>query len=148
MLPITDSFLVQGQLSADDFATAKAAGITLIINNRPDAEEPGILSVLDATKLAQENGMTYIHLPMANGQPLPDDLIPTMQQALKEQEESNGKVLAHCRSGTRSSFLWGIIQVMEGKLNAMQVIDMAANAGINLGGFAPYLQHIEQQVEL
>jgi len=33
---------------------------------------------------------------------------------------------------------------MEGKLNAMQVIDMAANAGINLGGFAPYLQHIEK----
>jgi len=96
MLPITDSFLVQGQLSADDFATAKAAGITLIINNRPDAEEPGILSVLDATKLAQENGMTYIHLPMANGQPLPDDLIPTMQQALKEQEDVRARVQAFC----------------------------------------------------
>jgi len=84
---------------------------------------------------------------MANGQPLPDDLIPTMQQALRDQEESAGKVLAHCRSGTRSSFLWGIIQIMEGKLNTMQVIEMAGNAGINLGGFAPYLQQIEQQVQ-
>jgi len=56
MLPITDSFFVQGQLSVDDFASAKADGVTLIINNRPDAEEPGILSVADATKLAEENG--------------------------------------------------------------------------------------------
>jgi len=145
MLQITDSFSVQGQLSTDDFANAKASGITLIINNRPDAEEPGILSVEDAKKLAADNGIKYIHLPMANGQPLPDDLIPNMQQALKEQDDSNGKVLAHCRSGTRSSFLWGIIQIMEGKMNAMEVIEKAGNAGINLAGFAPYLQHIEQQ---
>jgi len=55
--------------------------------------------------------------------------------------------LAHCRSGTRSSFLWGIIQVMEGKLSAMEVVEKSGNVGINLGGFAPYLQHIEQEVQ-
>ena len=99
-----DNFYINGQLTEEDFISAKQLGITLIINNRPDGEEPGILSVEKAQSLANDNGIDYLHLPMANGQPLPEDLIPSMQSALEQQTLNGGKILAHCRTGTRSSF--------------------------------------------
>lgn len=144
MQAITDNFFVTGQIHAEHFALAKEQGITLIINNRPDGEENGILSVSDAQNLATEQGITYLHLPMANGQPLPEDLIPNMQAALQAQTENNGKTLAHCRSGTRSSFLWAAVQIIEGQASAQETIQMAAKAGINLTSFMPFLQHLEQ----
>lgn len=143
MQNLTDNLFVAGQLSAEDFEIAKQHGVTLIINNRPDGEEFGIMSVADATALAEQHGMKYLHLPMANGAPLPEDLVPNMQAALAEQEANNGKTLAHCRSGTRSSFLWAIVKISEGKLTTSDAINAAASAGINLNGFAQYLQHVE-----
>lgn len=140
---LDDNFFIAGQLNAKDFATAKDNDISLIINNRPDGEEIGILPVAEAQQLAEQHNMQYLHLPMANGQPLPEDLIPAMATALAEQEAANGKVLAHCRTGTRSSFLWGMIQIMKGEKSAEQIIQLGAQAGINLAGFAPVLQSLE-----
>ena len=140
---LDNNFFIAGQLNAKDFATAQNNDISLIINNRPDGEEIGILSVAEAQQLAEQHNMQYLHLPMANGQPLPEDLIPAMATALAEQEAANGKVLAHCRTGTRSSFLWGMIQIMKGEKNAEQIIQLGAQAGINLAGFAPVLQSLE-----
>lgn len=143
MQAINEDFWVSGQITEEHFKNAKQQGITLIINNRPDHEELGILSVADAQDLATQYNVDYLHLPMANGQPLPEDLIPKMQEALNKQAASKGKILAHCRSGTRSSFLWGCIQIIEKKLSAEEVISKASTAGINLVGFMPFLQHLE-----
>jgi len=140
---LDDNFFIAGQISHEDFALAKNNGITLIINNRPDGEEIGILPVAEAQLLAEQHNIQYLHLPMANGQPLPEDLIPTMALALNEQKSINGKVLAHCRTGTRSSFLWGLIEIMNDEKTTEQVIQLAAQAGINLSGFAPVLQSAE-----
>ena len=140
---LDNNFFIAGQLNAKDFATAQNNDISLIINNRPDGEEIGILPVAEAQQLAEQHNMQYLHLPMANGQPLPEDLIPAMATALAEQEAANGKVLAHCRTGTRSSFLWGMIQIMKGEKSAEQIIQLGAQAGINLAGFAPVLQSLE-----
>lgn len=140
---LDDNFFIAGQISPEDFATAKESGITLIINNRPDAEETGILPVVEAQQLAKQYNIQYLHLPMANGQPLPEDLIPAMQLALTEQNSVGGKVLAHCRTGTRSSFLWGVVQILNGEKTAEQVVQLSTQAGINLSGFAPVLQSME-----
>lgn len=143
MQAINENFWVSAQITEEHFKNAKNQGITLIINNRPDHEEPGIISVENAAKLADKYDVNYLHLPMANGQPLPEDLIPKMQEALKKQDASGEKTLAHCRSGTRSSFLWGCIQIIEKKLTADEVVSAASSAGINLVGFMPFLQHLE-----
>ena len=143
MQQLHENFFIAGQLSNGDFATAKQEGITLVINNRPDGEGAGILSVAEAQQIAKQHGIRYLHLPMANGQPLPEDLIPSMQLALDEQKNTKTKVLAHCRTGTRSSFLWGAVQVLEGSKSSQEVIDLGAAAGVNLVGFAPFLQSLE-----
>lgn len=138
-----DNFFIAGQITAEDFSIAKELGISLIINNRPDGEEAGILPVSEAQQLAKNHDLEYLHLPMANGQPLPEDLIPSMQLALQEQKNNQGKVLAHCRTGTRSSFLWGIIEIMNGNKTSEEVIQLGTQAGVNLTGFAPVLQSVE-----
>ena len=138
-----DNFFIAGQITAEDFAIAKELGISLIINNRPDGEEAGILPVSEAQQLAKNHDLEYLHLPMANGQPLPEDLIPSMQLALQEQKNNQGKVLAHCRTGTRSSFLWGIIEIMNSNKTSEEVIQLGTQAGVNLTGFAPVLQSVE-----
>ena len=145
MQAINENFWVSGQITEEHFNDAKEQGFTLIINNRPDHEEPGILSVDDAEKLASNYDINYLHLPMVNGQPLPEDLLPKMQNALEQQSISKGKTLAHCRTGTRSTFLWGCIQITEKKLTTEEVISAASNAGINLVGFMPFLQHLESE---
>ena len=140
---LDDNFFIAGQIFPEDFVKFSESGITLIINNRPDGEEIGILAVDEAEKLAEQCNIQYLYLPMANGQPLPEDLIPSMQLALAEQKSTGGKVLAHCRTGTRSSFLWGLIQILNGEKTAEQVLELSAQAGINLSGFAPVLQNME-----
>ena len=143
MRRLSEELLIAGQITADDFETAKQHGITMIINNRPDGEEPGIMPVAEAQQLAKQHGITYLHLPMKNEFPLPDDLIPNMQNALESQAEKGELTLAHCRTGTRSSFLWSVIQIINGKKGAIEVINDAADAGINLNNFALYLQQLE-----
>ena len=143
MQKLDENFYIAGQLVAEDFSKAKELSFTIIINNRPDGEEPGILSVSEAKQLASDFNIEYLHLPMANGQPLPEDLIPSMQLALQQVKDKNGKILAHCRTGTRSSFLWGIIQLLEGNKTSDEVIAISSAAGINLTGFTPILKSIE-----
>lgn len=143
MQAITEDFWVSGQITEEHFKNAVDQKITLIINNRPDNEESGILSADDVKNLATQYDIDYLHLPMANGQPLPEDLVPKMQEALNKQSKANSKTLAYCRSGTRSSFLWGYIQIIEKKLSAEEVIKTTSKVGINLISFMPFLKHLE-----
>lgn len=145
MQALTDDFYVAGQIEPQHITQAKELGISLIINNRPDDEPGVVMTAAEAAQLADEAGIEYLHLPMANGQPLPADLLPRMQEALQKQTDAGSKTLAHCRSGTRSSFLWGAIQIMQGNLSAQEVIDTGAKAGINLVGMMPFLQHLEAE---
>jgi len=41
MTPLDDKVLVAGQISVDAIAALAAYGVTTIVNNRPDHEEPG-----------------------------------------------------------------------------------------------------------
>jgi len=131
---------VAGQISAIDFESLKLAHIKTIINNRPDNEEPGQLNSIEAAKLAEQNGMSYHYLPMANGQPMP----PTLVEDFKAIVESNeGAVLAHCRSGMRSSFIWALGQIPEGNISVDQAIEKAQAAGIPLGNARTVLESVQ-----
>jgi len=129
MKKLFDNIYVAGQISASDFESLAQAGIKTIINNRPDGEEAGQLDYATARDLAAKHNMNYHYLPMANGQPLPAGLIEEFKTAV---EASQGAILAHCRSGFRSSFLWSMGQIMAGNLSPDQAISAAVQAGIPL----------------
>lgn len=131
---------VAGQISALDFKTFKSAGIKTIINNRPDNEEPGQLNSTEAAQLAQDNGLEYHYLPMANGQPMPPTLVDDFKAIIESTQEG---VVAHCRSGMRSSFIWALGQIPEGNVSVDQAIEKAQAAGIPLGNARAVLESVQ-----
>lgn len=140
MKHLHQNLYVGGQINPTDFALIKEAGITTIINNRPDNEEPGQLNSDQAKELANEHGIRYHYLPMANGQPLPPTLVEDFKLAL---DSTNEGVLAHCRSGMRSSFLWALGQIPTGSVSVDEAIEKAQQAGIPLGNARAMLESIQ-----
>lgn len=139
MNKLHDNLLVSKQIQASDFQAIKEAGVTAIINNRPDGEEPGQLSSQEAIELAAQHGIDYHYLPMANGQPLPSDLVSNFRSVLNSNE---GIVLAHCKSGMRSSFIWAMGAIADGEVTADQAIEAGQNAGIPLNNARAVLESI------
>lgn len=130
---LVDGFYVAGQLRHEDFAAAAAEGVRTVINNRPDGEAPGQLSHAEAQAAAQAHGLAYHYLPVISGQ-LTVETVDAMRALLDDVE---GPVLAYCRSGTRSTFLWAFA---EGERRpAEDIVAAAAAAGYDLHGIAPQL---------
>ena len=137
MKHLHQNLFVGGQIIATDFASFKEAGINTIINNRPDNEEPGQLSSDEAKRLASKHDINYHYLPMANGQPLSANLVDDFKAAL---ESTDGGVLAHCRSGMRSSFIWALGQIPTGSVSVDDAIGKAEKAGIPLANARAVLE--------
>lgn len=142
MQQLFQNLLVAGQLQADDFKLAKEKGVAIIINNRPDDEQVGQLSSTEAKALCEELDIEYHYLPMENGKPLPDGLV---EQVTSIIDNSTGIVLAHCRSGMRSTILWAIGKVSQGELTSDEAFACASNAGINLSNVKPMLDSIQPE---
>jgi len=101
---IAEQFLASPQIAVSDIAKAKALGITTIINNRPDGEEPSEPQGADIEAGARAEGMDYIAIPVTHAG-FSGPQIEAMATAL---ETAKGPVLAYCRSGTRSTLLWAL----------------------------------------
>lgn len=125
---LTDRILVSPQISLDQVAEAKAQGVTVIVNNRPDDEEPGQLNGAAVEAAAKEAGIAYVAVPVAHGGFAPWQL-DGMAAALEQAGE--GKVLAYCRSGTRSTLLWALTRARAGD-NADVLSAQAAAAGYDI----------------
>ena len=140
MKQLFDNIFVAGQINTSDFPAMVEAGVKVIINNRPDNEEPGQFSSTDAEQLAKEHGIAYHYLPMANGQPLPENLVNDFKAIVNS---TNDPILTHCRSGMRSSFLWALGQIEDGKVGVDQAIDCAQSAGIPLANARAVLESVK-----
>lgn len=123
---IDERTLVTGQIRAEDLASAKAEGVTMIVNNRPDGEEPGQPSAADIEAAAGAAGLGYRHIPVSSG--FSPGQVAAMAAAL---EAAEGPVLAFCRSGTRSAFLWALARAEAGD-DGEELIRKAAAAGYDL----------------
>lgn len=140
MKKLFKNIFVAGQIAPNDFAQMAEAGIKIVINNRPDGEEPDQLTAEQAAQLAEQHGIEYHYLPMANGQPLPPTLVDDFKAVVNGTEEP---ILAHCRSGMRSSFLWALGQIPDGVVSVDEAIDAAQAAGIPLGNARAVLESVK-----
>lgn len=119
--------MVSGQILPEEVAEAARAGVTMIINNRPDDEEPGQPSGASIEEAAKAAGLAYRHVPIARGMGPAD--VAAMRAALGEAGE--GKTLAYCRSGMRSTLAWALARREEGA-SREQVEAAAQRAGFSL----------------
>lgn len=120
--PLTESLAVASQITADDIREIAARGYRVLINNRPDDEEPGQLSSAEARAEAEAAGLAYHYLPFTAGTLTQAD-IAAFGKLLAEAE---GPVLAHCRSGTRCCLIWSATQLKAGGSADALIADGAA----------------------
>jgi uncharacterized protein (TIGR01244 family) len=107
---LDDRMAVSPQITPADVASAAAQGFTLIINNRPDGEQPGQPEGAEIAAAAAAAGLEYVAIPVVPGQ-LGEAEIVAMRDALAH---AAGPVLGYCRTGTRSTFLWALARARLG----------------------------------
>lgn len=129
---VTDQLSVAPQIALDDLAKAAAQGFRLVVNNRPDGEEPGQPTSAEVEAAAKAAGLVYIHIPV-RGSPTPEQV--DTEQKLFETEK--GPVLAFCRSGTRSIITWSLGQVLAGDLSRAELVALGDAAGYDLSNVLP-----------
>ena len=96
---------VAGQPDEAAFAAYAADGVTTVVNLRTPAEmsDPDQVA-FDQTALLDQLGLRYVEVPIG-GEVYPYS--PAAVDALAEAiQQSEGKVLLHCRSAGRASQIW------------------------------------------
>jgi uncharacterized protein (TIGR01244 family) len=127
-IDLSPSVAVAPQISADDVAAARAAGFTLVINNRPDGEAAGQPGSAEIEAAAKAAGVGYAHIPLVNGALTPGH-VEAVRGAL--DTAGDGRALMFCRSGTRSAMLWGLAEALGGG-DPDAAAAAARNAGYDL----------------
>lgn len=131
---LSQSVLASPQIGAEDVAAAKEMGVVGIVNNRPDGEDPSALQSEAVEALARDAGLDYNAIPIGHSgfsEAQIDEMIKVMSNA-------SGPVLAYCRSGTRSTFLWALAQAKTGG-SPEDISKAAAAAGYDVSPIGPML---------
>ena len=101
-IPVTEKFSVVGQLRPEDFTELRRLGFRTVINNRPDGEEADQPGSDEEAKAAKAAGLAYVHIPVTSTSMSEQDV----RQFAETIVASEGPVIAHCRSGARSFYMW------------------------------------------
>lgn len=124
VMHLTDTVSVMGQVFPEEVATLKSEGFTTVMCNRPDHEDPGQPTMDELAAACEEHGLRFVRYPLTMMN-FPGDDVAGMAE---EFEPENGKVLAYCRTGTRSANLWILTLAGDARLTAFAA---AERYGIN-----------------
>ncbi len=132
---ITPQFSVTGVLSSGDMARFKNFGFSTVISNLPDSEvENGFTS--DKARLeAAALGLEYVHIPVRGANITEQDNIDEFSEVMKK---AGPPVIAHCKTGTRSAILWGLVSSQDTNPDAIQ--SQLLDAGFDV-------EFLEEEVE-
>ncbi len=129
---LTDTLLASPQIGLADIAEAKAQGVTLVINNRPEGEAEDQTPGAEIEAAARAAGLDYCAIPITHA----GFSEPQVQAMADVLAAAKGKVLAYCRSGTRSTLLWALAQASKGA-DPDQLAETAAAAGYDVTPIRP-----------
>ena len=127
LAPLAPGLSAAGKLDRSDIEALAEAGVRTIVNNRPDGEDPGQLPAADARQIAESHGIAYHHIPVT-GPSLSRADVDAFAAVLASAPTP---IVAHCRSGTRSTLLWALTRVAEGA-DPSALIAQAARHGIDI----------------
>lgn len=119
---VTETFAVSPQIAVEDVQLIADAGYTTIICNRPNGEQVDQPSVEDIAAKAEELGLTLHVVQVTSGMIGPHHV----DQMAEQIDGAEGKVLAYCRSGTRSIMLWAFNEVRKRPRDEVLALTQAA----------------------
>ncbi len=129
-----DTVMVSGQVASHEVAGLAEQGVTMLVNNRPDGEEPGQPQASEIEVAAGQAGIAYRFVPIIRGIGPAD--VEAMQEALREC--GDGKLLAFCRSGGRSALTVALAHRAQGA-SREEVEQRLSQAGFDAGPIAHLL---------
>jgi uncharacterized protein (TIGR01244 family) len=132
--PLDDKVLISGQIMPHEIPVFAEQGVRMIINTRPDGEEAGQPPSAEIEAAAEAAGMAFRFIPIVRGIG-PSD-VEAMREAMRSCEE--GRVLAYCRSGTRSALAWAVARREDG-VEVEELVRCASNAGVDISPVAHLL---------
>jgi uncharacterized protein (TIGR01244 family) len=135
---LTPDLLVSPQINLDDVTEAARQGVKLIINNRPEDESDDQTPGPQIEAAVRAAGMDYTAIPVTHA----GFSEPQVQAMAKALEGADGLVLAYCRSGTRSTLLWGLAEASQGG-DPDSLTNIAAKAGYDLGPIRPLMDMLK-----
>lgn len=124
---LTDDVYASPQIGLAEIEEARALGIALIVNNRPEGESDDQVPGDEIAAAAAAAGIDYVAIPVTHAG-FAEHQVTAMVDALAR---SKGKVLAYCRSGTRSTLLWALAGAKAGE-DPDQLAGQAASAGYDV----------------
>ena len=127
LVSLAPGLSVTGRLDRPDIEALARAGVRTIVNNRPDGEDQGQLPVAEARRIAEAHGLAYHHIPITAATLSRAD-VDAFAGALRD---APAPVVAHCRSGTRSTLLWALSRMREGA-DPFALVAEAARHGIDI----------------
>jgi uncharacterized protein (TIGR01244 family) len=134
MIRLDQQASVRGQVQPQEVSNLAAEGITVLVNNRPDGEEPDQPHAHEIEEAAAAAGIAYHHIPITRG--IGPAEVAAMRQALEEAE--GGQLLAFCRSGNRSALTLALAKRERGE-TAEDVQQCLSDAGFDAGPIAHLL---------
>ncbi len=137
---LDDAVLVSPQIAVADVAAAKAQGVTVVVNNRPDGEDPSAPQGAEIEAAAKAAGLDYVAIPVGQGG-FSERQVDAMAATLAG---ATGKVLAYCRSGTRSTLLWSLARAKAGE-DPATLRTKATHAGYDLTPVAALVEMLAQK---
>jgi len=137
---LSSDMLASPQIGPADVAEAKAIGVTLVVNNRPEGESDDQIPGATIEAAARAAGIDYLAIPVTHaGFSLPQ--VEKLAEALAHNE---GQVLGYCRSGTRSTLLWALARAHLGD-EPETLAAAAADAGYDVGPVRPAMDALFAQ---
>ena len=132
---LTDKVYASPQIGVDEVAEARALGVALIVNNRPEGESDDQTPGDEIAAAARAAGIDYVAIPVTHAG-FSEPQVTAMREAL--ERAGDAPVLAYCRSGTRSTLLWALAEASAGA-DPEALAAAAAGAGYDLAPVAPLL---------
>ena len=127
---ITPRYFVSPQIDPSDMEELRAAGITLVLCNRPDAEVPPSHDSDAMRKAAEAAGLKFENQPLTHQTMIPDVIARNRACGV----ETGEVVLAYCASGTRSTIAWALGQA--GEMPAEEIVAAARAGGYDISNIS------------
>jgi uncharacterized protein (TIGR01244 family) len=137
---LSPSMLASPQITLADVNLAHAAGVRTIVNNRPEGEADDQTPGPAIEAAARTAGIDYVAIPINPGS-FGETQVRAMIDAL---DSADGKVLAYCRTGTRSTLLWALAQAARG-VSLDKVASAAAAAGYDVSPVLPAMAELARR---
>jgi uncharacterized protein (TIGR01244 family) len=131
--PFNSTITIGDQPTEGDLKQLKEAGYAGVVNLRNDGEPEQPISTSEEGAIVRDLGMDYLHYGVGSA-PLEEASVNAVADFIDRHAHGPGKVLVHCRRGSRAVALLLLQQARANNWSAGEVIAKGKAMGLEVDG--------------